>query len=450
MFDEYFNPPPSVVSLVCVVAAPRPADPTGLPSSTSINQVAPSANLAMIIKLKWIFKVKQDEFVGVLKNKARVIAKGNQEEWINFEETFTPVIRIKAIRIFIANATNKNMTIYQMDVKMAFLNDKLCEVVYVSQPEGFLDPDNPTYVYTLKKFIYQDSNLLSAKLTTFVVMCKAYGCEPSANLFRGFFNLCRAEMDFRNSIYIEDDKDLTFFPKDPSPRFSNGRLDVLELKDANACHLKILAITPLAWKNHLDNYIDLELLDLHDRCYARQDVVDNLQERARDAECEGLRVKCEATMTDFENPIVVALKEKTSSLSTKAKEHKLSLNRLEAIEVSLQKEVEELKQDRREVVSKVVPYAVMELVHSDDMGSLVGKLVSSAIVYRRCRAFEQVASMKESFDLSKVEGYRSSYKKDHTQASNNLATATFPWLDEFMADPSAPIKAFLLKKPQTL
>ncbi|GJR55918.1 hypothetical protein Tco_1406439 [Tanacetum coccineum] len=102
--------------------------------------------------------------------------------------------------------------------------------------------------------------------------------------------------------------------------------------------------------------------------------------------------------------------------------------RLEAVELSLQKEVEELKQERGEVVSKVVPYAAIELVHNDHMGSLVGRLVSSAILYGRCKAYEQVTNMKEPFDLSKVKDYRSSYKKDHTQANNDLATATFPWL----------------------
>ncbi|GKF53993.1 hypothetical protein Tco_0160903, partial [Tanacetum coccineum] len=129
-----------------------------------------------------------------------------------------------------------------------------------------------------------------------------------------------------------------------------GLPDVLELKDANACHLKISAITPPSWKNHLDNHIDLELLDLYDRCYARQAIVDNVvnrrsrellqvieklrgecnvmrsMERARDEECEGLWVKCEAAMTNFEkNPPMVALREKISALSTKAKEHQLSL-----------------------------------------------------------------------------------------------------------------------------
>ncbi|GKF89096.1 retrovirus-related pol polyprotein from transposon TNT 1-94, partial [Tanacetum coccineum] len=62
--------------------------------------------------------------------------------------------RIEAIRIFIANAISKNMTIYQMDVKTAFLNDELQEEVYVSQLEGFVDPDHPTHVYRLEKALY--------------------------------------------------------------------------------------------------------------------------------------------------------------------------------------------------------------------------------------------------------------------------------------------------------
>ncbi|GJR21801.1 retrovirus-related pol polyprotein from transposon TNT 1-94 [Tanacetum coccineum] len=109
----------------------------------------------MIIALKWIYKVKLDEYGDVLKNKARLVAKGyQQEEGIDFEESITPVPRIEAIRIFIANAASKNMTIYQMDVKTSFLNEELKEEVYVSQPEGFIDPDHPTHVYHLKKALY--------------------------------------------------------------------------------------------------------------------------------------------------------------------------------------------------------------------------------------------------------------------------------------------------------
>ncbi|GJX03442.1 retrovirus-related pol polyprotein from transposon TNT 1-94 [Tanacetum coccineum] len=77
-----------------------------------------------------------------------------QEESIDFKESFAPVARIEAIRIFVAYAAHKNMTIYQMDVKTAFLNGELKEEVYVSQPEGFVDQDNPSHVYKLKKALY--------------------------------------------------------------------------------------------------------------------------------------------------------------------------------------------------------------------------------------------------------------------------------------------------------
>ncbi|GKB64812.1 hypothetical protein Tco_0920998 [Tanacetum coccineum] len=181
--------------------------------------------------------------------------------------------------------------------------------------------------------------------------------------------------------------------------------------------------------------MDVELLDLHDHCYARQAVVANAvnspscellqvikkligefdvmkdKKRAREEECEELRAKFEAAMTEFEkNPTVVALPEKISTLSTEVKEHKVSLDRmmlesqkwagyqqslstlelkvtsleaekarLEVVKVFLQKEVEELKQDRREVVSKVSPYAAMELIYSDDMGNLVGRLIPAPL-----------------------------------------------------------------------
>ncbi|GJU39934.1 retrovirus-related pol polyprotein from transposon TNT 1-94 [Tanacetum coccineum] len=118
-------------------------------------ELVPQPDCVMIIALKWIYKVKLDEYGDVLKNKARLVAKGyRQEEGIDFEESFAPVACIEAICIFIANAASKNMTIYQMDVKTAFLNGELKEEVYVSQPEGFVDPDHPTHVYHLKKALY--------------------------------------------------------------------------------------------------------------------------------------------------------------------------------------------------------------------------------------------------------------------------------------------------------
>nr|GEU98671.1 copia protein [Tanacetum cinerariifolium] len=77
-----------------------------------------------------------------------------QEDKIDFEESFAMVARIEAIRIFIANAAHNNMTIFQMNVKTTFLNGELKKKVYVSQPEGFVDQDNPLHVYKLKKALY--------------------------------------------------------------------------------------------------------------------------------------------------------------------------------------------------------------------------------------------------------------------------------------------------------
>ncbi|GJV58301.1 retrovirus-related pol polyprotein from transposon TNT 1-94 [Tanacetum coccineum] len=141
--DEYLEPPlvERLVSLLC--------------SSISPIQAVPQPDYVMIIALKWIYKVKLDEYGDVIKNKARLVAKGyRQEEGIDFKEFFAPVACIEAIRIFIANAASKNMTIYQMDVKTTFLNGKLKEEVYVCQPDGFVDPDHPTHVYRLKKALY--------------------------------------------------------------------------------------------------------------------------------------------------------------------------------------------------------------------------------------------------------------------------------------------------------
>ncbi|GJZ23799.1 putative ribonuclease H-like domain-containing protein [Tanacetum coccineum] len=118
-------------------------------------ELVPKPDCVIIIALKWIYKVKLDEYSDVLKNKALLVAKGYcQEEGINFEESFAQIALIEAIRIFIANATSKNITIYQMDVKTAFLNGELKEEVYVSQLEGFVYPDHPTHVYHLKKALY--------------------------------------------------------------------------------------------------------------------------------------------------------------------------------------------------------------------------------------------------------------------------------------------------------
>nr|GEX28449.1 reverse transcriptase domain-containing protein [Tanacetum cinerariifolium] len=108
-----------------------------------------------VIKLKWLWKKKKDENQTVIHNKARLVAKGYAlEEGTDFEESFAPVAHLEAVRIFIAYAAHKSFLIFQMDVKMAFLNGPLKEEVYVAQPNGFVDPDHPEKLYRLKKALY--------------------------------------------------------------------------------------------------------------------------------------------------------------------------------------------------------------------------------------------------------------------------------------------------------
>ncbi|GJZ06186.1 retrovirus-related pol polyprotein from transposon TNT 1-94 [Tanacetum coccineum] len=673
-------------------------------------ELIPRPNKVMVITLKWIYKVKLDELGGILKNKARLVAHGYlQEEGIDFEDSFAPVARLEAIRIFLAFATHMNMVVYQMDVKTAFLNGNLREEVYVSQPYGFVDKDKPNHMYKLKKalyglkqapraglqisqsprgiFINQSKYALeSLKKYSFdscdpvdtpmvekskldkdkkgkaidlshyhgmigtllyltasrpdlqfaICMCARYQAWPTEkhlNAVKRIFRYLKGtvnqglwylkdslialiaftdadhagcqdtrrstsgsmqflgdrliswssksihifldpilflaglqsswghgqqrpsilvgsqEMAFRNFVYAKDEEDLSFIPNEPSLAFGTGSPFVLvnieplmtdeepvlqpaeatpdsggspkrelfvvhprgvaiRMKNrkcktrggsskplvmrklapgsstARATHAKTSAskddVSFLTISNEDEGLSDvLELKDitayLHDRCYARQAFIDNVvnkrsreflrvieklkgecdmvkeRERAREEESEGIRAKCEVAMFDFEkNLTMVALKEKISTLSFEVMLLVAEKPRLETVKVSIRKEVDDVRRDRMEVVLNIVPYAAMELIHSDDLGSLVGKLVTSAIIYKRCKAFDQVATMKEPFNLTKVKGYHSSYKKEHNQAGNDLAIATFPWLSEFVADPSAPAEVLLTKKPPSI
>nr|GEZ43253.1 retrovirus-related Pol polyprotein from transposon TNT 1-94 [Tanacetum cinerariifolium] len=194
MFDEYLEPPRAERPGSLAQAVQAPVTSAGTPLSTTIDQDAPSPHISPsssalkshsltpgvvaephFMENHNVAPVDKNPFVNVFApephseasssgdisstessyNKARLVAKGyRQEEGIDFEESFAPVACIEAIRIFITNAASRNMTVYQMDVKTAFLNGELKEEVYVSQLEGFVDPDHPTHVYHLKKALY--------------------------------------------------------------------------------------------------------------------------------------------------------------------------------------------------------------------------------------------------------------------------------------------------------
>ncbi|GJS78731.1 putative ribonuclease H-like domain-containing protein [Tanacetum coccineum] len=107
------------------------------------------------LALKWLFKNKHDEENTVIQNKTRLVVRGYcKEEGIDFEESFAPIARMEAIRIFLAYAAHKSFTVIQMDVKTDFLHGTLKEDVYVCQSEGFIDADHPSHVYKLKKALY--------------------------------------------------------------------------------------------------------------------------------------------------------------------------------------------------------------------------------------------------------------------------------------------------------
>ncbi|GKB59983.1 retrovirus-related pol polyprotein from transposon TNT 1-94 [Tanacetum coccineum] len=170
-------------------------------------KLVPPPDCAMIIALKWIYKVKLDEYGGVLKNKARLVAKGyRQEEGLDFEESFASVARLEAIRIYLANAASKNMTVYQMDVKTAFLNGELKEEVHAPRAwydtlskfllaqrfsKGVVDPTlfiRTTGKHTLHVQIYVDDIIFSSTdprdsskpdLVFAMCMCARYQSKPT-------------------------------------------------------------------------------------------------------------------------------------------------------------------------------------------------------------------------------------------------------------------------------
>nr|GEV89736.1 retrovirus-related Pol polyprotein from transposon TNT 1-94 [Tanacetum cinerariifolium] len=129
----------------------------------------------------------------VIRNKSRLVVRGyRQEEGIDFKESFAPVARMEAIRIFLAYATHKSFTVFQMDVKITFLHGSLKEDVYVCQPEGFIDADHPSHVYKLKKALYglkQAPRAWYNELSTFLLQNHFFKGTTDLTLFiRRFYD----------------------------------------------------------------------------------------------------------------------------------------------------------------------------------------------------------------------------------------------------------------------
>ena len=135
--------------------------------------LVPPPRSQTIIGTKWVFCNKMDENGIVSRNKARLVAQGyNQQEGIDYDETFAPVARLESIRILLAYACAHNFKLFQMDVKSAFLNGVINEEVYVAQPPGFVDFEKPNHVFKLKKALYglkQAPKAWYDRLKTFLV-----------------------------------------------------------------------------------------------------------------------------------------------------------------------------------------------------------------------------------------------------------------------------------------
>nr|GEW21586.1 hypothetical protein [Tanacetum cinerariifolium] len=163
------------------------------------------------IGTKWVFRNKKDERGSVVRNKARLVAQGHtQEEGIDYEEVFAPVVRIEAIRLFLAYASFMGFMVYQMDVKSAFLYGTIEEEVYVCQPPGFEDPDYLDKVYKVVKALYglhqaprawQKGNILLVQIYVDDIIF----CSTNKDLCKAFEKL------MKDKFQMSSMGELTFF-----------------------------------------------------------------------------------------------------------------------------------------------------------------------------------------------------------------------------------------------
>ncbi|XP_052627806.1 uncharacterized protein LOC128134289 [Lactuca sativa] len=145
-----------------------------------------------VIGSRWVYRNKTDDQGIICRNKARLVVKGySQQEGIDYDETYAPVARIEAIRIFLAYAAHKNFKVFQMDVKCAFLHGEIDREVYIQQPPGFEDPKFPDHSFKLQKAVYglkQAPRAWYATLSTFLEESGFKRGSIDQTLFRKIFN----------------------------------------------------------------------------------------------------------------------------------------------------------------------------------------------------------------------------------------------------------------------
>nr|GEZ56537.1 retrovirus-related Pol polyprotein from transposon TNT 1-94 [Tanacetum cinerariifolium] len=171
MFDAntFINPLATPSTSVVESSSSKYVDPSNM-HTLDVWVLVPASDIITPLTLKWLFKNKHDEEKTVIQNKSRLVVRGyRQEEGIDFKESFALFARMEAIRIFLAFDAHKSFTLFQMDVKTAFLHGTLKEDVYVCQTKGFIDADHLSHVFKLKKALYGlkrfDNEILVAKPT---------------------------------------------------------------------------------------------------------------------------------------------------------------------------------------------------------------------------------------------------------------------------------------------
>jgi hypothetical protein len=245
-----------------------------------------------VIGTKWVIRNKQDEHGVVTRNKARLVAQGfTQIEGLDFGETYAPVARLESIRILLAFATHHDFKLYQMDVKSAFLNGPISELVYVEQPPGFEDPKLPNHVYKLHKALYglkqaprawyeclkdfllrkgfeigkADPTLFTRKVDKEIFVCQIYvediifgstnqsWCEDFSRIMKKRFEMSMmGELTFFLGFQIKQLKEGTFICQ---TKYTKDMLKMFDMENAKPIK------TPMPTNGHLDLNEDGKAID---------------------------------------------------------------------------------------------------------------------------------------------------------------------------------------------
>nr|GEU40922.1 hypothetical protein [Tanacetum cinerariifolium] len=303
------------------------------------------------------------------------------------------------------------------------------------------------------------------KLTTFSVMCRAYGGEPTVNLLHSFLNLGRAsdwltllnrgsadvpialvkpithladwkEIDFRSFMMQKIDGEFKFLSEgctddnqcSPSSKSVNNKAPVIDAKSLTSVHPSDIVEDVIDFDPLYPRQAQ-ELISALYKATASCDAI-RAREIEKDKAYAELERKCNESLLDLDKNLLVA--DMRTEIET------------------LQGQMDVLKQNRASVVAKVVPDAAIKLIRSDEMDMLVAKLVKVSIIYVRCAALEEVDKLKEPFVIEKMAGYRPFSKQECDQAGNDLANASYPFLSKYVNDPHASLEQLLSKKPESL